>query len=46
MKLSTPALKGIFQFSGDIKYGITANGKLVIDQPVYFAVRKAIRMGG
>jgi hypothetical protein len=44
LNLSAPILKEILQFSGDVKYEITANGRLVIDQPVYFAVRRAIRV--
>ena len=46
LDLSTPVLKEVLQISGDVKYEITSNGKLVIDTPVYFAVRRAVRMQG
>lgn len=46
IKLSLPLLKDLLKISGDLKCNIDSNGKLVIEQPAYFAVRKAIRVGG
>jgi hypothetical protein len=45
MKLSLPLLKDLLKVSAGLKYSVDTNGKLVIEEPVYFAVRKAIRMG-
>jgi hypothetical protein len=44
LKLDVPLLKTLLNVSGNVKYDIDATGKLVIDQPVYFAVRRVIRM--
>ncbi len=45
IKIDTPILKDLLQFQPDVKYEITNDGSLVIEQPAYFAVRKAQRMG-
>ena len=43
IKLETPVLKSLLQFQPDVKYEITSDGSLVIEQPAYFALRKAQR---
>jgi len=45
IKLETPVLKELLQFQPDVKYEVTADGGLMIEQPAYFAVRKAVRVG-
>lgn len=45
IKLETPILKELLQFQPDVKYAVTADGGLMIEQAAYFAVRKAIRVG-
>lgn len=45
IKLTAPKLGDLLQFQPDVKYEVTSEGKLVIDQPAYFAVRKAVRIG-
>jgi len=45
MKLTLPLLKDLLKVSADVKYNVDTNGKLLIEEPVYFAVRRAIRMG-
>lgn len=45
IKLETPLLKELLQFQPDVKYEVTADGGLIIEQPAYFAVRKAVRVG-
>jgi len=46
IKLETPILKSLLQFKPDVKYEITSDGSIVIEQPAYFAVRKAQRIEG
>jgi hypothetical protein len=46
IKIETPLLKNLIQVQPEVKYEVTADGSLVIEQPVYFAVRKATRVGG
>lgn len=46
IKLETPILKSLLQFQPDVKYEVTSDGSLVIEQPAYFAVRKAQRIEG
>jgi len=46
IKLTAPKLGDLLQFQPDVKYEVTSDGKLVIDQPAYFAVRMAVRVGG
>jgi hypothetical protein len=45
IKLEAPVLKELLQFQPDVKYEVTADGGLRIEQPAYFAVRKAVRLG-
>ena len=45
IKLTAPKLGDLLQFQPDVKYEVTSEGKLVIDQPAYFAVRMAVRVG-
>lgn len=45
IKLAAPVLKDLLQFEPDVKYEVTADGGLMIEQPAYFAVRKAVRIG-
>ena len=45
MKLSVPTLKDVLKISGNVKYSVDSEGKLTIEEPVYFAVRRAIPMG-
>ncbi|MHB8054311.1 MAG: hypothetical protein ACYDH3_03585 [Candidatus Aminicenantales bacterium] len=46
IKIETPVLKDLLQFQPDVKYEITNDGSLVIEQPAYFAIRRAQKMGG
>jgi len=46
IKLTAPKLGELLQFQPDVKYEVTSEGKLVIDQPAYFAVRMAVKVGG
>jgi hypothetical protein len=45
LKLSAPKLGDLLQFQPDVKYEVTSDGKLTIEQPVYFAIRMAVRVG-
>ena len=45
IKIETPVLKDLLQFQPEVKYEVTSEGSLVVEQPVYFAVRKAVRVG-
>jgi hypothetical protein len=45
IKIETPVLKDFVQVQPDVKYEVTSDGSLVIEQPVYFAVRKTARVG-
>lgn len=45
IKIGAPVLKDLLQFQPDVKYEITNDGSLVIEQPAYFAIRKAQRVG-
>ena len=45
IKIETPALGSLLKFQPDIKYEVTSDGSLVIEQPVYLAIRKAVRIG-
>ena len=45
IKLEAPALKDLLQVEPDVKYEVTSDGSLVIEQPVYLAVRQTVRVG-
>lgn len=45
IKLKAPVLGPLLKFEPDVKYEVTADGGLVIEQTVYFAVRRAVRVG-
>jgi len=45
IKIETPALPNLLEFQPDVKYAVTSDGSLVVDQPAYFAIRKAARVG-
>jgi hypothetical protein len=45
IKIETPVLKDLLEFQPDVKYQVTNDGSLVIEQPVYFAVRKTQGVG-
>jgi hypothetical protein len=45
LEIKTPDLKDLLQIQPDIKYEVTSDGSLVIEQPVYFAIKKAVRVG-
>ena len=46
IKLETPLIiKEFFQIQPDVKYEVTTDGSMIIDRPVYFAIRKAVRVG-
>ncbi len=45
IEIKTPDLKDLLQVEPDVKYEVTSDGSLVIEQPVYFAIKKAIRIG-
>jgi len=45
IKIESPNLKDFIQVQPDVKYEVTSDGSLVIEQPVYFAVRKTVRVG-
>ena len=45
LKLETPILSQLLQFAPDVKYEVTSDGSLVIEEPAYFAVRMAVRVG-
>lgn len=46
IKLKMPVLDQFLRFQPDVKYELTADGALTIDQPAYIAVRMAIRLAG
>ncbi len=43
--LRAPALGSLLKFEPEVRHSVTADGKLIIDHPVYFAVRMAVRIG-
>jgi hypothetical protein len=45
IKIETGMLKDLLQLQSDVKYQVTNNGRLLIENPVYFAVRGAYRVG-
>ncbi|WP_305045005.1 hypothetical protein [Geoalkalibacter sp.] len=45
IKLKTPALGSLLKFEPDVKYEVSGDGRLVIEQPVIFAVRRAVAIG-
>jgi hypothetical protein len=46
IKLETPLIiKEFFQLQPDVKYEVSSDGGMIIDRPVYFAIRKAVRVG-
>jgi hypothetical protein len=45
LKLETPILRQLLQFAPDVKYEVTGDGSLMIEEPAYFAVRMAVRVG-
>jgi hypothetical protein len=46
IKLETPLIiKEFFQIQPDVKYEVSSDGSMIIDRPVYFAIRKAVRVG-
>ncbi len=45
IKLTVPKLGDLLKFQPDVKYEVTADGKLIIDQPAYFAIRMAVKVG-
>jgi hypothetical protein len=46
IKLETPLIiKEFFQIQPDVKYEVSSDGGMIIDRPVYFAIRKAVRVG-
>ena len=44
IKVETPVLQELLQFAPEVKYEVTADGGLLIEQPAYFAVRRAVRV--
>lgn len=45
IKIETPVLGNLLKFQPDVKYEVTSEGSLVIERPVYFAIRTAVRIG-
>ncbi len=45
IKLKAPALGPLLKFEPDVKYEVSGDGRLVIAEPVYFAVRRAVAVG-
>lgn len=45
IKLETPTIGNLLQFQPEVKYEITNDGSLIIEQPVVLAIRKAVRIG-
>jgi hypothetical protein len=46
IKLETPLLiKEFLQIQPDVKYEVSSDGSMTVDRPVYFAIRKAVRVG-
>jgi len=45
IKLSVPALGDLLKFEPGVNYNVEADGKLTIEEPVYFAVRRVVRVG-
>jgi hypothetical protein len=45
IKIDTPVLKELLQIQPDVKYEVTSEGSMVIEQPVYFAIKNVQRVG-
>ena len=45
IKIETPVLRELLQLQPDVKYEVASDGSLVVEQPAYFAIRKAVRVG-
>ena len=45
IKLTLPKLGELLKFEPDVKYKVEADGKLTIDETVFFAVRRVVRVG-
>jgi len=45
IKITTPLINELFQIEPDIKYTVESDGSMLIEQPVYFAVRTVQRVG-
>jgi hypothetical protein len=45
IKLKTGILGNFLKLEPNVKFQITEDGDLVIEQPAYFAIRYAIRLG-
>jgi len=45
IKLKLPTISNFIKIDPSVKYNITVDGSLVIEKPVYFAVRNAVRVG-
>jgi hypothetical protein len=46
IKLETPLMiKEFLQIQPEVKYEVSTDGSMTIDQPVYVAIRKAVRIG-
>jgi hypothetical protein len=45
IKIEIPVLKELLQFQPEVKYEVTSDGSLVVEQPAYFAIRKAVHVG-
>jgi hypothetical protein len=45
IQITTPLIKELFQIEPDIKYTVESDGSMLIEQPVYFAVRIVQRIG-
>lgn len=46
IKLTLPQIGKLVQFEPNVKYAVTPEGDLTIDQDVYVAIRRAVRSGG
>ena len=46
IELSAPAIGNLLKFEPNVSYEVTADGKLVIDSPATFAIRRAVRISG
>ena len=45
IKLDAGAVSEFLEFQPDVNFNVTTDGSLVIEEPVYFAVRRAVRVG-
>ena len=45
LKLELPALKALLQFDPDVKYELSSDGSLAIEQDAVLAVRRTVRIG-